>query len=205
MGDPYLEARRAMAETQLRARGIADARVLAAMEALPRERFVAPGFEASAYADAALPLKAGATISQPYIVAFMAEALELRGVERVLEVGSGSGYLCAVLDRLAAEVHGLELDPELAADSARRLAELGCGARIHVGDGAHGLPAFAPFDAILLSCAAPEAPPALLAQLAPRGRLLMPLGAPGGAQWLVRVRKDGGMEKLLPVLFVPMR
>ena len=200
-------AREAMVVTQIAARGVRDSRVLAALREVPRHRFVPAGLQAEAHGDHPLPIGCGQTISQPYIVAFMAEALELTGVERVLEVGSGSGYFAAVLARLAGEVVALELEPELASGSARLLAALGIGnVAVHIADGARGWPEGAPYDAIALSCTAREIPEALWAQLAPRGVLLAPVGAPWETQWLTRWR--GGpahSERLLPVAFVPLR
>lgn len=205
--DGFRDARRAMVRDQIVARGVADPRVLAAMETVERHRFVARGQWAEAYDDRPLPIGPMQTISQPYIVAYMAEALRLQAHERVLEVGSGCGYFAAVLGQLAREVCGVELVPELAAASAVRLRDLGCGnVRIRCGDGAAGWPERAPFDAIVLSCAAPALPAALWEQLAADGRALLPetRGWPG--QQLVLHRR-GGTEsvELLPVAFVPLR
>ena len=198
-----------MVREQIAARGVRDQRVLHAMRTVPRHRFVPAAFQPRAYSDAPLPIGRGQTISQPYIVAFMAEALALRGGERVLEVGSGSGYAAAVLSLLASEVYGIELEQELYDRSVGTLRELG-HANVHLrrGDGFRGWPEKAPFDAILLSCAAETIPPPLWEQLAEGGRLLYPEGPEDGFQELVRVTKTGGRpraERLAPVRFVPMR
>lgn len=194
-------------QSQISARGVRDPRVLSAMIEVPRHRFVPPSLQAGAHGDHPLPIGCGQTISQPYIVAFMAEALELTGTERVMEVGSGSGYFAAVLACLAREVVALELEPELAARSAALLEELGIGKlAVHLADGSRGWPPSAPYEAIVLSCAAPSVPEPLWDQLGPGGRLLVPLGSPWETQWLTRYR--GGPahpERLLPVTFVPLR
>jgi len=201
--------REAMVRTQLEGRDIRDPKVLAALRAVPRHRFVPGAALALAYGDHPLPLGPGQTISQPYIVAFMAQALGLEGGERVLEVGSGCGYGCAVLSLLAGEVCGLELDPGLAGSSARRLEDLGCGnVRVRCGDGALGWPEGGPFDAVLLSCAAAELPAPLWAQLGPGGRALFPRDAGMGHQDLVLLTRtpEGRCEQnLLAVAFVPLR
>lgn len=202
-------AREAMARIQIQGRGVEDARVLAAMAAVPRHRFVTPEQQMQAYEDYPLPIGPGQTISQPYIVAFMAEAMGLRGHERVLEVGSGCGYFAAVLSLLVKDVCGIELDPGLAESSQRRLDELGFGnVRIRCGDGAEGWAERAPFDAIVLSCAAEELPAALWDQLAEDGVALLPESRSWGGQQLVRHRRKDGVtstEELLPVAFVPLR
>lgn len=200
--------RMAMVRGQIEARGIKDPRVLEAMRQVPRHRFAPPGLQELAYADAPLPLGQGATLSQPFIVAFMAEALLLKGGEKVLEVGSGSGYLLAVLSHLAGEVHGVEREEALVQSSSRLLHELGNPAQVHGGDGRMGLPTEAPFDAIVLSCAAEELPLGLLDQLKEGGRMVMPLGPAHGHQELLRLTKLGeGLkeERLMGVAFVPLR
>ena len=170
-------ARREMVEKQLRRRGIADARVLAAMAAVPREEFVPPSLRARAYDDSPLPIGEEQTISQPYIVAAMSAALALKGSERVLEVGAGCGYQSAVLSRLAAEVIAVEFRSGLARAAVERLERLGCrNVHVHCGDGTLGLPEFAPYHAILVAAAAPAVPPPLFAQLAEGGRLILPVG-----------------------------
>jgi len=195
-------------ERQLGARGIEDARVLAAMRRVPRELFVPEHERRHAYADAALALAHGQTISQPFIVALICQGLRLTGDERVLDVGTGSGYQAAVLAELAAEVVSIERIPGLAEQARANLADAGYGDRIdlRLGDGWGGVPDRAPFDAIAVAAAAPEPPPALLAQLAPGGRLVLPLGREG-EQWLVSVEPGARGTKvraLSPVRFVPL-
>lgn len=202
-------ARQFMVDSQIAARGVKDPRVLEAMRRVPRHRFVPEGFLLQAHEDHPLPLGHGQTISQPYIVALMAEALALRGHERVLEVGSGCGYMAAVLSLLVKDVYGIELEPELSERSREILGTLGCD-NVHLacGDGAQGWPEKAPFDAILLSCAADRIPPALWGQLAEGGRLILPLGTPFGYQELELVtRTPEGREhrSLGAVAFVPLR
>jgi protein-L-isoaspartate(D-aspartate) O-methyltransferase len=192
----------------LRAR-IADERVVDAIAAVPRELFVAPSLRAAAYVDAPLRIGGGQTISQPTVVARMCELLQLSPADRVLDVGSGSGYHAAVLSRLCDRVYGVELDPRLAARATRALAAAGIdNVTIDVGDGALGLPAQAPFDAINVAATAQgEVPPALEQQLAVGGRLVTPL-AQGDAEHLVLVRRGSdGIERhvLEPVRFVPLR
>ncbi len=201
--------RDAMVRGQLQARGIGQARVLAAMREVPRHRFVPEDLRRHAYRDEPLPIGRGQTISQPYVVAFLAEALRLRGDERVLEVGSGSGYAAAVLSRLASDVYGIELEKELYERSVATVGALGY-ANVHLrwGDGFHGWPDKAPFQAIVLSCAAERIPEPLWSQLAEGGRLLYPRGKAGDVQELVLVTKTRGEpreERLAPVRFVPMR
>lgn len=207
--DPFIHDRETMVREQIEARGVRDPRVLEAMRRVPRHRFVPPALQPQAYGDYPLPIGQGQTISQSYIVAFMAEALGLKAGDHVLEVGSGSGYAAAVLAELGAEVYGIELEPELYARSVATIQTLGCR-RIHLrcGDGFHGWIEAAPFDAILLSCAAPDVPRPLWEQLKPSGRFLYPKGAEGSAQELVLVIKTvkGPKEtRLSPVRFVPMR
>jgi protein-L-isoaspartate(D-aspartate) O-methyltransferase len=169
-----------MVEHQLRARGIEDERVLAAMARVPRELFVPEEFRGHAYDDAALPIGADQTISQPYMVARICAELKLRGGERVLDVGTGSGYQAAVLAELAREVHSLERIPELAARAQASLDRAGYGGRVsvHVADGTQGLPEKAPFGGIAVAAAASNPPPALLEQLELGARLVMPVGSP---------------------------
>ena len=196
-----------MVEDQLRARDIVDQRVLDAMERVPRELFVPAGEQHRAYADAALPIGHGQTISQPYMVARIAEALGLAGGEKVLDVGSGSGYQAAVLAELADEVHTIERIPELAERARANLAAAGYGGvRVHVGDGSRGLPDRAPFDAIAVAAAAPELPPTLYDQLEPRGRLVVPIGRRGVQRLEVIVRSPQGPAILrsVPCRFVPL-
>jgi protein-L-isoaspartate(D-aspartate) O-methyltransferase len=180
-----------MVERQLRARGIKDARVLAAMAAVPREMFVAREQTPEAYADQPLPIGAGQTISQPYVVARMAELAEIRPDDRVLDVGTGSGYQAAVLAKLVHAVRGVEIRPELAELARRNLDALGLEhVPVRVGDGGYGWAEHAPYDAILVAAAAREVPVPLAAQLADGGRLIIPLGDPGG-QELVRLIRRG--------------
>jgi protein-L-isoaspartate(D-aspartate) O-methyltransferase len=176
--DKELEAKRLeMLEKQLRRRGITDEKVLAAMDAVPRHKFVGEEFRERAYEDAPLPIGDGQTISQPYIVAAMTAALRLKASERILEIGTGCGYQAAILSRLGKEVFSIERLPRLAAQASKRLAELGyANVHVHCGDGTLGLPEFAPFDAILVAAAAPAVPKPLLAQLAEGGRMILPVG-----------------------------
>ena len=197
-----------MVDRQLRARGIGDERVLAAMERVPRELFVPEELLARAYDDAALPIGAEQTISQPYMVALICEQLTLHGGERALDVGTGSGYQAAVLAELAAEVHTIERIPELAERARASLAAAGYEDRVHlhVGDGTRGVAEHAPFAAIAVAAAALEAPPALYDQLEPRGRLVVPVGGSGG-QWLevvVRTPEGPAVIRTVPCRFVPL-
>jgi len=198
---------RALLMTGLRREGIVDARVLAAMDRVPREQFVLPGDRSRAYEDRALGIGRGQTISQPYVVALMTALLELSGTERVLEIGTGSGYQAAVLALVARQVYSIEIDPTLADVAARRLHDLGyANVSVRAGDGFFGWPEEAPFDAVIVTAVAPQVPPALVEQLKDGGRLVMPLGA-GDDQDLVRVRKQGGqitIERVAAVAFVPM-
>jgi protein-L-isoaspartate(D-aspartate) O-methyltransferase len=200
--------RLAMVRTQIEARGIRDARVLDAMRAVERHRFVPDDVKGQAYADRPLPIGEGQTISQPYIVALMSELLDLSGDERVLEVGTGSGYQAAVLARLAREVFTIEIKPVLQARAARLLASLGlANVTAAAGDGYYGIPAAAPFDAIMITAAVDHVPPPLLAQLVDGGRLVLPLGHPFAYQDLVVVTRTGRtytVDHVLPVSFVPM-
>jgi protein-L-isoaspartate(D-aspartate) O-methyltransferase len=202
------EERRQMVERQLRSRDVADERVLAAMERVPRHLFVPDGLQGRAYADAALPIGSGQTISQPYMVARICEALSLHGNERVLDVGTGSGYQAAVLAELAGEVHTIERLPELADAARGRLEEAGYGDRVHVhvGDGTLGLPEEAPFGAIAVAAAAPELPPSLYDQLEPRGRIVLPVGKRHGQQLQVIVRSPEGpaVVRSVSCRFVPL-
>ena len=197
-------AREEMVHRQLRARGILDDRVLAAMARVPREKFVAPGWESDAYADQPLPIGDGQTISQPYVVARMAELAEIQPGDKVLDVGVGSGYQTAVLAVLAGSVTGVEIRRELAAAAEERLRTLGLEAAIRVGDGGYGWAERGPYDAILVAAAAARAPAPLLAQLADGGRLILPEGD-SWRQELVRYRRRGDdftREEQGPVRFV---
>ncbi len=197
-----------MVERQLRARGIVDERVLAAMERVPRELFVPPELHGRAYADAALPIGEGQTISQPYMVARICEELGLHGTERVLDVGTGSGYQAAVLAELAGEVHSIERIAALA-DRARELLDAaGYGDRVHVhvGDGSRGLPEHAPFVAIAVAAAAPNLPETLYEQLEMRGRLVVPVGNRWEQllQVVVRTPEGPAVLRTVPCRFVPL-
>ncbi len=206
--DPHQAARERMVAQQLKGRDITDSRVLAAMAKVPRHRFVPERFVSLAYGDHPLPIGSGQTISQPYIVALMSQWAELNPGDKVLEVGTGSGYQAAVLAELTEEVFSIELLPELAQTAAARLADLGYRqVQIRCGDGYQGWPEKAPFAAILVTAAAPQVPPALAAQLQEGGRLIIPLGLPGGAQIMIRFRKVQGElteEASIPVRFVPL-
>lgn len=198
-----------MLSDHLMARGIRSEAVLRAMREVPREAFLPPGMERFAYEDGPLPIQDGQTISQPYIVAYMIEALELKGEERVLEIGTGSGYAAAVLSLCAADVFTVERLPALAQSARDRLRELGYrNVTVLLGDGTLGWREHAPYDAIVVTAGAPEVPEELLLQLAPGGRLVIPVGPTPHLQDLVRVRrlKGGGLrrESLCGVRFVPL-
>jgi len=205
----FEQQREQMVATQLLGRGIRAEAVLRAMRAVPREAFVAPGYEHCAYDDRALPIARGQTISQPYIVALMVEAAEVGPGDRVLEVGAGSGYAAAVLSCIAAQVVAVERDAVLAAAARERLAALGCrNVDVVIGDGTLGRSEGGRFDAILVAAAGPSVPPALRAQLARGGRLVMPVGA-RGCQSLVRLKRLGDGDEferqdLCLVAFVPL-
>lgn len=205
----YDALQRAMVEEQIRRRGVRDARVLEAMLRVPRHEFVPPENRAAAYTDQPLPIGDGQTISQPYMVAAMTEALRLTGAEKVLEVGTGSGYQAAILSLLAREIHSIEIHPRHAQMAAERLARLGyANVQVHTGDGSRGWPELAPFDAIVVTAAAPQVPPLLLGQLREGGRLVVPVGREREQQ-LLRLRKlvEGHIEQdgLTYCRFVPLR
>ncbi|MFH1184308.1 MAG: protein-L-isoaspartate(D-aspartate) O-methyltransferase [Chloroflexota bacterium] len=209
MSDRYWVERQRMVEDQIRRRGLHDARVLGAIAEVPRHLFVPAPARAASYDDTPLVIGHGQTISQPYIVALMTSALELRGAERVLEVGTGSGYQTAILSQLAGEIHTIELIPKLSARAARVLALLRChNVRVHTGDGSLGWPDAAPYDAIIVTAAAPALPAPLIEQLADHGRLVIPLASANGYQLLTVIRCDGGRiseQVLASVAFVPLR
>jgi protein-L-isoaspartate(D-aspartate) O-methyltransferase len=196
-----------MVERQLRRRGISDERVLQAMAEVPREEFVPPEIRSSAYNDSALPIGHEQTISQPWVVAAICQALDLHGDESVLEIGTGSGYSAAVLAQLAADVVSLERVPELGESAARNLELLGVdNVEVVIGDGSRGYPEGAPYDAIAVHAATPEAPHSLLAELASDGRLVVPIAA-GNADLLtafIRVNGDLRQETIGPCRFVPL-
>lgn len=204
-----MEAKRQrMVSEQLRRRDIIDPAVLAAFSTVPREAFVAPESERWAYDDAPLSIGHGQTISQPYVVAMTVQALRLTGREKVLEIGTGSGYAAAILGLLAREVHTVERIPELARTAAERLARLGfSNVHVHQGDGTLGWPEAAPYDAIAVAAGAPRPPPSLLQQLAIGGRMVLPHGDALN-QRLVRITRKGPEEyveeNLGDVRFVPL-
>lgn len=207
MRDIFLNQRIAMVELQLRSRGIKDEHVLQAMLRVPRHEFVPSSLQADAYADMPLPIGSGQTISQPYIVAAMLEALEVPPSDRALEIGTGSGYMTALLAGLAAQVVSMERYSELAEQARGVVARLGSrNVQIVVGDGSQGYAAAAPYDRIIASAAAPTVPQALIEQLAEGGRMVIPIGPPH-AQELQLVRKIAGeveVTRLDPCRFVPM-
>jgi len=192
----------------LRRRGIMDAAVLRAMDDVPRERFVEMSFTDVAYADQALPIACGQTISQPYVVAYMTEQLEVRSHHRVLEVGTGSGYQAAVIARLAREVVSIERYRTLADEAQERLRSIGYeNVKVVVGDGFSGVPERAPYDRIIVTAAAETIPQTLLDQLAADGIMIMPLGSHDGSQHIIKITKSvtgTRRENLIPVRFVPM-
>jgi protein-L-isoaspartate(D-aspartate) O-methyltransferase len=203
----YAVERAAMVRAQLAARDVTDKRVLDAMGRVPRHRFVLSGYEADAYADRPLPIRAGQTISQPYIVALMTQLAEVKPGDRVLDIGTGSGYQAAVLAEMGAEVASIEIVPELADEARVRLAELYPNVVVRTGDGYRGWPERAPFHAIILAAAAPQVPQPLIEQLAPGGRLVLPVGGDGAQDLLVITKQNDGSLKrqtVAPVMFVPM-
>lgn len=204
--DAWTRRRERMVREQIEARGVSDARVLGALRGVPRHLFVPEAVRGVAYEDRALPIDHGQTISQPYMVAVMTELVRPAARDRVLEVGTGSGYQAAVLAGLVREVYSIERIPELAADARQRLAALGYGnVQVITGDGYRGLPAHAPFDAIVVTAAPPEVPPALVEQLAVGGRLVIPVGERSQLLRLVERTAEGLEEqRLFPVAFVPM-
>ena len=199
--------RERMVEEQLRARGLSDERLLAAFRKVPRHLFVPPELQDDAYADRPLPIGGGQTISQPYMVALMTHCLRLQGHERVLEIGTGSGYQAAILAELALEVFSVERLLELLHGVAERLPALGyANVRLSPSNGSLGWPEHAPYDGILVTAAAPDVPAPLLAQLAEPGRMILPVGPPDG-QMLTEVVKSGGAvtrREITSCLFVPL-
>lgn len=205
----YLEDRMEMVETQIAERGVKDPAVLSAMKTVPRHQFVPPAQVGSAYRDQPLPIGYGQTISQPYIVAYMTEILNLKGDERVLEIGTGSGYQAAVLAECTAGVYSVEIIPELHQSAGERLARLGYeGIDLKEGDGYFGWEEHAPYDAIIVTCAAGHIPPPLIQQLKPGGRMIIPVGSVWSVQSLVLAEKEASgrikTRNLMAVRFVPL-
>ncbi len=207
IGDEREKDRALMVETQIRARGVRDERVLAAMKAVPRHLFVPPSFQGVAYQDSPLPIGKGQTISQPYIVAVMTELLQVKPGDRILEIGSGSGYQAAILGRLAKTVISIERIPEVAAMARDNLERAGAtGVRIIIGDGTVGYPGESPYDGIIITAATPSVPQPLVDQLAEGGRLVAPVGG-RDLQELLRLTKREGRtvaEHFGGVVFVPL-
>jgi protein-L-isoaspartate(D-aspartate) O-methyltransferase len=204
----YERQRLEMVSSQIEGRGIREPRLLQAMRTVPRHAFVPPEFQDQAYQDRPLPIGQGQTISQPYIVALMTSLLHLKGTENVLEIGSGSGYQAAILSLLARQVHSIERDDLLAERARQTLDNLGyLNAVIHAGDGSQGLLESGPYDSILVTAAAPAVPRPLLEQLAPDGRLVLPVGGRSGQQlqvwWPTQTSFD--YDEIAPVAFVPLR
>jgi protein-L-isoaspartate(D-aspartate) O-methyltransferase len=198
-----------MVDAQIHCRGVRDINVLNAMRGVPREAFVDAAFEKMAYEDRPLPIGEGQTISQPYIVALMIEAAEVRHGDYILEVGAGSGYASAVISQIAAQVYAIERHASLIEVARERFLQLGYyNVTLRLGDGTKGWPEAAPFDAILVSAGSSEVPSALMDQLAPWGRLIIPLGANQGRERLVKITREGrrvfGIEYLEDVSFVPL-
>ena len=203
----YTAERRVMIRTQLQRRGITDRRVLQAMREVPRHAFVPPEWRHEAYSDRPLPIADDQTISQPYMVAIMTQSLALQGHERVLEVGTGSGYQAAVLSRLAAQVYSIEYFPNLAETARAVLQRLGyTNVQVMTGDGGLGLPAHAPYHGILVAAAAPHVPQSLLGQLAEGGRLAIPVGSVASQELLIITRHgdDYPQARSVPCRFVPL-
>ena len=205
----FTREREAMVERQLRRRGICQTAILDAFLSVPRECFVSPDVAHLAYGDHPLPIEARQTISQPYIVALMIQAAEISHDDKVLEVGSGSGYAAAVISRIAGRVIGIERQHELVEIASKRICRLGYyNVEITEGDGTKGCPEFAPYDAILVAASGSHIPSALVDQLKPGGRIVMPLGSAGAAQTLVKLvkREDGSVQQsdLGAVRFVPL-
>jgi protein-L-isoaspartate(D-aspartate) O-methyltransferase len=206
--DAEVKSREEMVRNQLAAGGIRNPEVLQAMTEVPRHEFVPASLRPYAYADGPLPIGHGQTISQPFIVAYMTQALELGKEDTVLEVGTGSGYQAAILGKLAKEVYTIEIVPPLAESAKVILSELGFeNVHVRLGDGYLGWPEKAPFDAIIVTCAPDHVPEPLVSQLKEGGRLVIPVGTAGGIQQLVLLKKRNGQiskEKMLDVRFVPM-
>ncbi|MGH7545788.1 MAG: protein-L-isoaspartate(D-aspartate) O-methyltransferase [Gemmatimonadota bacterium] len=207
--DPWAAVRERMVERQVAARDVRDSATLAALRSVPRHEFVPDRYRNAAYDDRPLPIGLGQTISQPYIVGYMTERLRLEPSDRVLEVGTGSGYQAAVLAEIVDSVYTIEIFGELARAAETRLGRLGYGnVRVRHADGFYGWPQAAPFDAVIVTAAAGHIPPSLVEQLRPGGRMMIPVGSVHGVQTLILVQKaeDGTVatESLLPVRFVPL-
>ena len=206
--DPFIKNRQFMVEYDIKGRGIADKKILDVMLKVKRHLFVDKGLQKQAYADHPLPIGEGQTISQPYVVALMTEALKLKPGDRVLEVGTGSGYQAAVLAEIVKEVYTIEIRKNLADMATKRLKELGyANIKVKHGDGYFGWEEFAPFDAIIVTAAANHIPPSLIKQIKDGGRLILPLGSTFYYQTLTLLTKKGGelkTEQLGGVAFVPM-
>jgi len=205
----FAALREHMVERQIKGRGLEDPLLLSAFRDVPREEFVSRSYGAQSYGDHPLPIEAGQTISQPYIVALMIDAAGIKPGDRVLEIGAGSGYAAAVISRIAAEVVAIERKSELVTSARERLDRLGYdNVRIVEGDGTRGWPESAPYDAILAAASGSHLPQALIDQLGPGGRMVMPIGEPGWVQQLVKATKasDGSVERsdLCAVRFVPL-
>ncbi len=203
----FARKRQEMVRSQLKRRGISDQNVLSAFEKVKRHLFVPPEHRRLAYADQPLPIGEGQTISQPYIVAYMTQALEPEAADRVLEIGTGSGYQAAILGEICENVYSIEIVPSLGKRARGQLNELGYdNVHVKIGDGYQGWPEHAPYDAIIITCAPTEVPAPLKEQLAEGGRMILPVGKQF-SQDLVLLKKKGGelfQEKVLPVRFVPM-
>lgn len=207
--DPFARERRRMVLEQIAARGISDRRVHEAMASVPRHLFVPSELAREAYQDRPLPIGFGQTISQPYIVALMTELLELTKEQKVLEVGTGSGYQAAVLSMLAKDVYTVEIIEQLGRSAEERLRRLGYGGvKVRIGDGYYGWREAAPFDAIVVTAAADHIPPPLIGQLRPGGRMVIPVGSPFQTQNLLLLTKDASgrlrIRNIAPVRFVPL-
>lgn len=200
-------AREEMVESQIKARGVVDRRVLDALRKVPRHEFVQEDHQSEAYADYPLPIGSGQTISQPYIVALMTEQLALKGTEKVLEIGTGSGYQAAVLAVLAREVHSVERVPSLADKARKNLNRIGVNnVSVHVGDGTLGWSQEAPYNAIIITAGSPTMPEGLVDQLSDGGRLVAPVGSRWRQMLELWIKRESGIEKeeVLPVVFVPL-
>jgi protein-L-isoaspartate(D-aspartate) O-methyltransferase len=205
--DPFSQTREEMVEYQIKARGITDERVLAAMRNVPRHEFIPEEFAGEAYEDHPLPVGGGQTISQPFIVALMTSQLELKGSEKVLEIGTGSGYQAAILAQLAKEVHSVELIPELAAKAQTSLKKLGIeNVFVHSGDGSLGWLQAAPYDRIIVTAAAPSVPAELTDQLKTGGKLIIPVGERWNQVLEKWEKTKSGLKRreILSVVFVPL-